>query len=348
MTYETFLATIHPEDRQRVDAQWQAALKGEPYDIEHRILVEGKTKWVREKAYLELDDAGNPLGGFGITQDITVRKITEDTLKFLITCDSNSSSVDFFQALARYLAESLNMDFVCIDRLQDEMLIAETVAVYYDGKYEDNVSYTLKETPCGDVIQQKVCCFTRDVRHLFPKDAVLQEIAAESYVGTTLWSSLGKPIGLIAIIGRKPLENPELKTSILQMVAVRAAGELERRQAEQALRENEERLLLAIQAGNMATWDQHIPTGKIIWNDEYYQMLGYEVGAVSPSNEALISRIHPDDLNVVKVAFETAMKRGANTALSLEPVGRTALYGGCGCWAISIVMLPGKRSGLMA
>ena len=81
LTYEAFLAIIHPDDRQNVDTQWNAGLAGEPYDIEHRIVVNGQVKWVREKAYLEFDDAGALLGGFGITQDITERKQLEEELR---------------------------------------------------------------------------------------------------------------------------------------------------------------------------------------------------------------------------------------------------------------------------
>ncbi|MFA7381825.1 MAG: PAS domain-containing protein [Desulfurivibrionaceae bacterium] len=80
LTYESFLKIIHPDDRQYVDTRWQAALYGEPYDIEHRLLVDGQVKWVREKAYLEFDPAGGLLGGFGITQDITERKQAEKAL----------------------------------------------------------------------------------------------------------------------------------------------------------------------------------------------------------------------------------------------------------------------------
>ena len=81
LTYETFLGTVHPDDRQLVDRQWQAALRGETYDIEHRVVVNGQVKWVREKAFLELDQAGALLGGFGITQDITTRKQSEEKLR---------------------------------------------------------------------------------------------------------------------------------------------------------------------------------------------------------------------------------------------------------------------------
>ncbi len=81
LTYEAFLAIAHPDDRRYVETQWNAALAGEPYDIEHRIVVNGQARWVREKAYLEFDEAGGLLGGFGITQDITERKHTEETLQ---------------------------------------------------------------------------------------------------------------------------------------------------------------------------------------------------------------------------------------------------------------------------
>ena len=50
MNYEAFLACVHPDDRAYVDRKWQAGLAGEPYDIEHRVVAQGKTKWVREKA----------------------------------------------------------------------------------------------------------------------------------------------------------------------------------------------------------------------------------------------------------------------------------------------------------
>jgi PAS domain S-box-containing protein len=80
MTYETFLGIVHPEDREHVDREWQAGLRGEPYDIEHRILVNGTVKWVRERAELEFDQEGRLLGGFGTTQDITERKQAEEAL----------------------------------------------------------------------------------------------------------------------------------------------------------------------------------------------------------------------------------------------------------------------------
>ena len=82
LSYESFLATIHPEDRAKVDAEWQAALvSGKPYDTEHRIVVDGRVKWIHEKAYLEFDENGVLAGGFGISQDVSESKLAEEALR---------------------------------------------------------------------------------------------------------------------------------------------------------------------------------------------------------------------------------------------------------------------------
>jgi PAS domain S-box-containing protein len=81
LTYESFLSIVHPDDREYVDHMWQAGLRGEPYDIEHRLIVEGEVKWVREKAVLEFDKKGKLLGVFGTTQDITGYKRSELALQ---------------------------------------------------------------------------------------------------------------------------------------------------------------------------------------------------------------------------------------------------------------------------
>ena len=93
LTYEGFLACVHPGDREYVDQKWTAALGGEPYDIEHRIIVGDMVKWVRERAELEFDPQGQLLGGFGTVQDITALKEVEETLQ---------SSRDFLEIANRH------------------------------------------------------------------------------------------------------------------------------------------------------------------------------------------------------------------------------------------------------
>jgi PAS domain S-box-containing protein len=84
MTYETFLSKVHPDDREYVDRKWTAALRGENYDIEHRIIVRDEVRWVHEKAELEFDRQGVFKSGFGTVQDITEHKWSEEQYRTIV------------------------------------------------------------------------------------------------------------------------------------------------------------------------------------------------------------------------------------------------------------------------
>ena len=82
LAHDDFLEYIHPEDADRVDRAWQAALDGEPYDIEHRIVTtDGEVKWMREVAEFAFDATGEPVEAVGIVQDITDQKDYETEIK---------------------------------------------------------------------------------------------------------------------------------------------------------------------------------------------------------------------------------------------------------------------------
>jgi len=80
LDHEAFLSYVHPDDRTVVDEKWIAALEGAPYDVEHRIVVDGETKWVREQAEFEFED-GQPVHAVGVVQDITDRKERQRRLR---------------------------------------------------------------------------------------------------------------------------------------------------------------------------------------------------------------------------------------------------------------------------
>ncbi len=77
-SYEDFLRAIHPEDRNYVEKAWTTALHGAPYDVEHRVLVGERVKWVRERATVEFDSDNKAIRGIGTVQDVTERKLAED------------------------------------------------------------------------------------------------------------------------------------------------------------------------------------------------------------------------------------------------------------------------------
>lgn len=80
----------------------------------------------------------------------------------------------------------------------------------------------------------------------------------------------------------------------------------EAKHAEDALRESEERLSLAIEVGQFASWDWDLRTGTVTWNDRHFIVQGYAVDQVVPSYEAWVARVHPEDRAGAIAAMEKA------------------------------------------
>jgi transcriptional regulator with PAS, ATPase and Fis domain len=75
---------------------------------------------------------------------------------------------------------------------------------------------------------------------------------AEGYVGVPLIDSGGRCLGSICALTRKPLTNRRLAEALLQIFAIRASSELERKNYEEALAHSEERLRDFVERGKEA------------------------------------------------------------------------------------------------
>ncbi|MDP1634478.1 MAG: PAS domain-containing protein, partial [Gallionellaceae bacterium] len=215
----------------------QVLESGESSDMELTLQHPGdgiSTHLIRFAA--ERDTEGGITGVLAIGRDITERKRVEDALLFVAQRGWQTGAENFFDALAQFLGEKLNMDYVLIDRIDMNPEMAETVALYAKGAITPNMRYALKGTPCENVMGKRLCVYPHGIQQLFPEDPLLPGMGAESYIGIPLWDSTGRPIGLIAVMGTKPLPDEAPVTQLLQLVATRAAAELERTHAEEEIR----------------------------------------------------------------------------------------------------------------
>ncbi|MBI5492308.1 MAG: EAL domain-containing protein [Deltaproteobacteria bacterium] len=96
-TYEAFLNSVHPADREFVKVSVKDALfKKTPYSIDHRIILpDGKVRSVHEAADVNFDSEGRPVRMVGTVQDITERRQTEFELKKLSTALDQSVNIIF-------------------------------------------------------------------------------------------------------------------------------------------------------------------------------------------------------------------------------------------------------------
>lgn len=212
-----------------------------------------------QTSYLEFEGKTFDLA---LARDITERKLMEDALVFVAQRGWLASAENFFEALAQFLGESLELDYVVIDRLVADPEIAETLALYAKGAVVPNMRYALKGTPCENVMGREMCIYPQGVQQLFPDDSLLVEMEVESYIGIPLWDSSGRPIGLIALMDNQPLPDVKLATQLLQLVATRAAAELERDRSDRILRtrEREFRTLAENSPDNIARYDVNCRT----------------------------------------------------------------------------------------
>ena len=85
----------------------------------------------------------------------------------------------------------------------------------------------------------------------------------------------------------------------------------ERKRLEEALKEEEQRLLLAQQVARIGTFDWNIQTGEDVWTPELEAMYGLPPGNFPGREEAWEAMVHPDDRGEVFRRIEDAIERGS-------------------------------------
>jgi PAS domain S-box-containing protein len=83
-TYDSFIASVHPDDQEKVGQTFAQSLEegGNPYEIEHRIIRRdtGEVRIVLEKCDHIKDKEGKVIRSIGMVQDITERKRAQQAL----------------------------------------------------------------------------------------------------------------------------------------------------------------------------------------------------------------------------------------------------------------------------
>lgn len=98
-------------DRQRVEDAWKRAVQGTPYDIEYRILIDKRPRWVREIGRAEVDGEGNAVRANGTVQDVTRRRVAQARMDQIYRANRALSRCN--QALIRASDEPTLLQQIC-------------------------------------------------------------------------------------------------------------------------------------------------------------------------------------------------------------------------------------------
>src|SRR5262249_55903855 len=105
----------------------------------------------------------------------------------------------------------------------------------------------------------------------------------------------GKLIGKLMIYYDVPHMFRPGEVGLAVTAAHQLAFAIDRMRADEALRENEERLRLATQTGKVGLWDWDIRANRISWTDSLYPLHGLKKGEFNPTVEGFSALVHPDD-----------------------------------------------------
>jgi len=178
----------------------------------------------------------------------------------LVTVAAAGPGVPKFQAAVASLARMLEVSCAFVsENIPEKPGSVRTLAFLVDGELVENVEYELQGTPCEVVYEEDMCFVEKDIQRLYPKDEMLVEMGAVSYVGIPFSSSSGKRLGHFGLIHTKPLEPNIHKRSIFRVFSAMVGAELlachsesSRLRAERETMETQRLKSLGVLAGGVA------------------------------------------------------------------------------------------------
>ncbi|WP_199305339.1 MULTISPECIES: GAF domain-containing sensor histidine kinase [Cyanophyceae] len=210
--------------------------------------------------------------------EILERQRSEQTLQMIVEGTASVIGVDFFRSLVRSLAQALNVRYAFISECVDAAPTRVRSFAFWEGdEFGDAFEYDLPGTPCERIINSKGCqCFPDQIQSLFPEDQDLKDMQVQSYAGIALLDSSGNLLGHLAVLDDQPLENESRTHAVLEIFAARATAEMERKQAEEALRVSETKFSTAFRSSPDAMTISTLKDGCYIEvNHSCLGMLGY-------------------------------------------------------------------------
>jgi PAS domain S-box-containing protein len=272
--------------------------------------------------------------------DITNRKKREEELRKLnrtLTALSNSSKAmmratnesEYLKEVCKIVVEDCGHKMVWIGFAEEDE--GKTVRPVAHAGFEEGYLETLRITwadtergrgPTGTAIRTGKVSMCRNMLtdpHFAPwREQAIKRGYASSIVLPLLAEN--KAFGALNIYSKEPDPFSADEVKLLSELAddlaygitalrLRAAHA----QAEEALRESEERLNRAEEIAHLGSWELDLLSNRLSWSDEVYRIFGLEPQEFGATYEAFLEAVHPDDRAAVDDAYAGSLREGRDT-----------------------------------
>lgn len=283
---DAFFNTVHPDDMESVKKNIDDILyKMKPYNIVFRIIKpDGSQGYIHAMAEVDFDNEGNPFRMYGTVQDVTEsKKVEEDLLMFKLGIERSGEAIFITQIDGKIIY--INPAFEKIYGFSREEALGKKPNILKSGLLppEAYKSYwdTLlaKKVVAGELINK-----TRDGRFL----------NIESSANPIL-NNEGNIIGFLAI----------------------QRDITERKRAEAAIRESEERLHQAVRVSQIGIFNHDHRTDTIYWSPEQRHIYG--LGPEEPVTlSAFFKHLYPEDRERIVEAVRRAHDPAGDGSFDVE------------------------------
>ncbi len=281
---DPFWVAMHPEDRERVLAEdGRTNETGKPFEVEYRALhKDGRVVWVRDRAVLVSTDEDGTQHWQGVIHDITERKAAEEELQ---------RREEWFRSLVQ------NSSDVTV-------VIEADGTIKYQSPAVKQVLGLENTNLVGTNVFETVDFPPRDLEDL---QAALSELLTRPGESTSLEARARHGDGswrVLEIVATNLLDDPTVGGIVGNYRDV-----TRRNEAQEKLRESEERYRLVARATNEAIWDVDLLADRQVWNGAVEAMFGYPARQETDS-AWWKDQLHPDDRERVVSGIDAVLETG--------------------------------------
>ena len=327
-----FLDFIHPGDREEVIDYYTKRIKGEYAPSQYQIRginKQGQVFWF-EVSGVKIEWQGKP-ATMNFLSDITLRKQTEmlreQQLRFTTALNdlagiiiTKENAADILENANRIIAETLQVDagMICDISFSTNRIFSlcewqkndQTENGYNIGEY---ASLDLFLGPLKEIrnSQSYLTSSANNVNEYFKKDNSGKLLHENSNIKTLMWFPINFGQNGFCLLmlyqihdfrqwTKEEIDFLDTMAKQVNLALIKLELINEKTKAEESMRKSEALLSDTQQIAQIGSWTLEKGTGKMQWSQETYRIFGYKPFTIKPTLDAILIRVHPDDLEALK------------------------------------------------